>query len=100
MPFDFKRKVNKGFFWELKPPPRVLTETYEYFYCDKCRMMRKRRDEENAEMEKKNMKLYMENMRMVEENERLRKKAILLHQENQALISLFQNTTHVVPDHS
>ncbi|KAK6918501.1 hypothetical protein RJ641_016923 [Dillenia turbinata] len=40
-----------------------------------------------AEMEMKNLKLFMENKSIMEENEKLRKKAILLHQENQALLS-------------
>ncbi|WCJ22818.1 Protein LITTLE ZIPPER 1 [Euphorbia peplus] len=43
------------------------------------------------EMEIKNMKLYIENKKMIEENEKLRKKALLLHQENQALLFHLQN---------
>ncbi|KAG6748003.1 hypothetical protein POTOM_047896 [Populus tomentosa] len=42
------------------------------------------------EMEIKNLKLYMENKSIIEENEKLRKKAVLLHQENQALLYQLQ----------
>ncbi|KAK9079710.1 hypothetical protein SSX86_001383 [Deinandra increscens subsp. villosa] len=38
------------------------------------------------EMEIENLKLYMENMRILKENERLKNKANLLHQENLALL--------------
>ncbi|KAH7834836.1 hypothetical protein Vadar_020157 [Vaccinium darrowii] len=38
-------------------------------------------------MELKNLKLYKENISIMEENDKLRKKAILLHQENLALMS-------------
>ncbi|KAK9277129.1 hypothetical protein L1049_006668 [Liquidambar formosana] len=53
---------------------------------------RKRRCEEKVgkEMEMKNLKLFLENRSIIEENEKLRKKAILLHQENLALMSEFQ----------
>ncbi|GMY09385.1 protein little zipper 2 [Fagus crenata] len=44
-----------------------------------------------AEMEIKNMKLYMANRSIIEENEKLRQKALLLHQENQALLFQLQN---------
>ncbi|XP_062090534.1 protein LITTLE ZIPPER 2-like [Humulus lupulus] len=44
-----------------------------------------------VEMEIKNLKLYMENQTIMEENQKLRKKALLLHQENQALLSQIQN---------
>ncbi|KAI3687480.1 hypothetical protein L1987_81177 [Smallanthus sonchifolius] len=37
------------------------------------------------EMEIENLKLYMENMRILKENERLKNKANLLYQENLAL---------------
>jgi hypothetical protein len=43
-----------------------------------------------AEMELKNLKLYMENRSIIEENEKLKKKALLLHQENQALLFQLQ----------
>ncbi|KAM7525651.1 hypothetical protein LguiA_015553 [Lonicera macranthoides] len=43
------------------------------------------------DMEVKNLKLYMENMSILERNEKLRKKAMLLHQENIALMSQLQN---------
>lgn len=55
---------------------------------------RKRREEveveEEEDMEVRNLKLYMENMSILQENEKLRKKASLLHQENLALLSEFQ----------
>ncbi|KAL2330442.1 hypothetical protein Fmac_018023 [Flemingia macrophylla] len=43
-----------------------------------------------AEIQMKNLKLYMENKTIIEENEKLRKQAMLLHKENQALLSLLQ----------
>ncbi|KAI4356820.1 hypothetical protein L6164_000807 [Bauhinia variegata] len=43
-----------------------------------------------SDIEMKNLKLYMENRTIIEENEKLRKKAMLLHQENQALLSQLQ----------
>ncbi|KAK6920252.1 hypothetical protein RJ641_016156 [Dillenia turbinata] len=43
-----------------------------------------------TEMKIKNLKLFMENKSIMEENEKLRKKAILLQQENQALLSQLQ----------
>jgi hypothetical protein len=46
-----------------------------------------------AEMEIKNLKLYMENRSIIEENEKLRKKALLLHQENQALFFQLQKSS-------
>ncbi|KAG6791801.1 hypothetical protein POTOM_000934 [Populus tomentosa] len=45
---------------------------------------------EGKDMELKNLKLCLENQRIVEENEKLRKKANLLRQENLALMSEFQ----------
>nr|GMD62393.1 protein LITTLE ZIPPER 2-like [Ipomoea batatas] len=42
------------------------------------------------EMEMKNWKLYMENKSIIEENQRLQHKALLLHQENKALLSQLQ----------
>ncbi|KAJ0770126.1 putative protein LITTLE ZIPPER [Helianthus annuus] len=38
------------------------------------------------EMEMRNLKLYMENMRILKENERLKNKAKMLHQENLDLL--------------
>ncbi|KAJ8493783.1 hypothetical protein OPV22_015504 [Ensete ventricosum] len=38
-------------------------------------------------MERLNTKLYLQNCNIMKENERLRKKALLLNQENQALLS-------------
>ena len=38
-------------------------------------------------MERLNTKLYLQNCYIMKENERLRKKALLLNQENQALLS-------------
>ncbi|XP_059277149.1 protein LITTLE ZIPPER 1-like [Lycium ferocissimum] len=52
---------------------------------------RKKKAEAEKNMELRNLKLYMENMSILEENEKLRKKANLLHQENRALMSEFQN---------
>ncbi|XP_054785276.1 protein LITTLE ZIPPER 2-like [Prosopis cineraria] len=52
---------------------------------------RKTKKKMKSEIEMKNLKLYMENQSIIEENERLRKKALLLHQENQALLSQLQN---------
>lgn len=51
-----------------------------------------------AEMEIKNLKLYMENRSIIEENEKLRKKALLLHQENQALLFQLQNKSSLNPN--
>ncbi|GAA0168812.1 hypothetical protein Leryth_025790 [Lithospermum erythrorhizon] len=39
----------------------------------------------------KNLRLYMENMSILEANEKLKKKLILLHQENNALMTQLQN---------
>lgn len=53
-------------------------------------------------MEIKNLKLYMENKSIIEENNKLRRKALLLVQENQALLSQLQqkffqpNSMHAV----
>ena len=43
-----------------------------------------------AEIKMKNLKLLMANQSIIEENEKLRKKAMLLHKENQALLSQLQ----------
>ncbi|XP_061339656.1 protein LITTLE ZIPPER 2-like [Gastrolobium bilobum] len=51
---------------------------------------RKRMIVVKAEIEMKNLKLYMENQSIIEENEKLRKQAMLLHKENQALLSQLQ----------
>ncbi|CAL0328135.1 unnamed protein product [Lupinus luteus] len=51
---------------------------------------RKRMIVVKAEIEMKNLKLYMENQNMIEENEKLRKQAMLLHKENQTLLSQLQ----------
>ncbi|KAM7508736.1 hypothetical protein LguiA_019189 [Lonicera macranthoides] len=45
-------------------------------------------------MEMKNLKLYMKNQCIMQENEKLRMKALLLHQENKALLSLLQNVPY------
>ncbi|KAK9145009.1 hypothetical protein Sjap_004912 [Stephania japonica] len=37
-------------------------------------------------MELKNLKLYMENRSIIPKNEKLKKRALLLHEENQALM--------------
>ncbi|KAF1898007.1 hypothetical protein Lal_00032769 [Lupinus albus] len=52
---------------------------------------RKRMIVVKAEIEMKNLKLYIENENIIEENEKLRKKAMLLHKENQTLLSQLQN---------
>lgn len=43
-----------------------------------------------AEIEKRNLKLYIENQSIIEENEKLRKQAVLLQKENQALLFQLQ----------
>ncbi|XP_044494379.1 protein LITTLE ZIPPER 2 [Mangifera indica] len=43
-----------------------------------------------AEMELMNLKLYRENQIIIKQNEKLKKKALLLRQENQALLSQLQ----------
>ncbi|KAK4578531.1 hypothetical protein RGQ29_028575 [Quercus rubra] len=43
-----------------------------------------------VKMEMKNLKLFMVNRSIIEENEKLRQKALLLHQENQALLFQLQ----------
>ena len=43
-----------------------------------------------VKMEMKNLKLFMVNGSIMEENEKLRQKALLLHQENQALLFRLQ----------
>ncbi|KAF1884234.1 hypothetical protein Lal_00035304 [Lupinus albus] len=47
---------------------------------------RKRKIVVKAEIKMENLKLYMENQNMIEENEKLRKQAMLLYNENQALL--------------
>nr|GMD98760.1 ycf49-like protein [Ipomoea batatas] len=57
------------------------------------RLVQKRRGgEEDEEIEVMNLELYLKNISMMKENEMLRKKANLLHQENLALLSLFQQS--------
>ncbi|KAK3036344.1 hypothetical protein RJ639_031751 [Escallonia herrerae] len=52
-------------------------------------------------MEIKNLELYLENRRIIEENEKLRHKALLLHQENDALLSqLLQQRSSSHPPNS
>ncbi|KAF4386567.1 hypothetical protein CsatB_011640 [Cannabis sativa] len=53
--------------------------------------LNRRRKSSKVDMEVKNLRLYIENKTIMEENQRLRKKALLLHQENQALLSQLQN---------
>ncbi|RDX87258.1 Protein LITTLE ZIPPER 2, partial [Mucuna pruriens] len=43
-----------------------------------------------TEIKMRNLKLYMENQSIIEENEKLRKQALLLHKENQTLLSQLQ----------
>ncbi|KAF3558555.1 hypothetical protein F2Q69_00018079 [Brassica cretica] len=53
---------------------------------------------EERELEMNNIRLYMENQYMIQENEKLRKKALILHQENKALLSLLQTkNVSIVP---
>ncbi|KAL0720626.1 hypothetical protein Bca4012_035225 [Brassica carinata] len=55
------------------------------------RLSRRRRMwRKEKEMEKNNIRLYMENQHIIQENEKLKKKALLIHQENKALFSLLQ----------
>ncbi|KAH9612400.1 hypothetical protein KSS87_014425 [Heliosperma pusillum] len=57
----------------------------------RCLVMMKRSEGTKMEsMEVKNLKLYLENKSILEENEKLRQKAILLRQENQALLFEYQ----------
>ena len=49
--------------------------------------------EVKAEIQMKNLKLYMKNQSIIEENEKLRKQAMLLHKENQALLSRNKRVT-------
>ncbi|KAL9248543.1 LITTLE ZIPPER 2-like protein [Drosera capensis] len=51
---------------------------------------RKCEGKKSKNMELRNLKLYLQNRSIKEENEKLRKKAILLGQENEALLSEFQ----------
>lgn len=51
------------------------------------------------EMELQNLKLYLENRCIIEENERLRRKALVLDQENKALLSeLKKKSSHLDHD--
>ncbi|XP_059458114.1 protein LITTLE ZIPPER 2-like [Corylus avellana] len=60
--------------------------------CRRRRLLKEAKEKKRvrAEMEIKNLKLYMKNRSIIEENEKLRKKALLLHQENQALFFQLQ----------
>ncbi|GAB2209793.1 hypothetical protein Droror1_Dr00027018 [Drosera rotundifolia] len=51
---------------------------------------RKCKGKKSKNMELKNLKLYLQYRSIKEENEKLRKKAILLRQENEALLFEFQ----------
>ncbi|KAF5460778.1 hypothetical protein F2P56_020620 [Juglans regia] len=55
------------------------------------RVRKKCEEKADKDMELKNLKLFLENQSIIEENEKLRKKASVLHQENLALMSEFQN---------
>lgn len=57
----------------------------------KERRERRKKKALKSEIEWRNLKLYMENKSIIEENERLRKKALLLHEENQVLLSQLQH---------
>ncbi|KAL4379902.1 hypothetical protein GQ457_02G000390 [Hibiscus cannabinus] len=53
------------------------------------RRLRKRKKKmvKRDDMERKNLKLYMENQSILKQNEALRNKALLLHQENLTLLA-------------
>ncbi|XP_072970633.1 protein LITTLE ZIPPER 3-like isoform X2 [Typha angustifolia] len=54
-------------------------------------------------MERLNTKLYLQNCYIMKENERLRKKALLLNQENQALLTALKQRvakSSVNPNHT
>lgn len=51
---------------------------------------KKRLSMAQAEMEMKNLKLYLENRSIIEENKKLRRQAALLQQENQTLLIQLQ----------
>ncbi|KAK8718378.1 hypothetical protein V6N13_045614 [Hibiscus sabdariffa] len=51
------------------------------------RRLRKKKMVKRDDMERKNMKLYMENQSILKQNEALRNKALLLHQENLTLLA-------------
>ncbi|WVZ08750.1 hypothetical protein V8G54_022096 [Vigna mungo] len=68
---------------------RDTTGTFAWA-CSKEARQRKRMVVVKAEIQMKNLKLYMENQTIIEENEKLRKQAMLLHKENQALLSQLQ----------
>ncbi|KAK4746428.1 hypothetical protein SAY87_012740 [Trapa incisa] len=55
------------------------------------RRQRRRRRRRMLRMEMENFKLFMKNQRIIQENELLREKALLLHQENAALLILLRN---------
>ncbi|GMI69670.1 LITTLE ZIPPER 2 [Hibiscus trionum] len=55
------------------------------------RRLRKKKMVEADDMERKNLKLYMENQSILKQNEALRNKALLLHQENETLLAQLQN---------
>ncbi|KAK1272587.1 hypothetical protein QJS04_geneDACA020629 [Acorus gramineus] len=57
------------------------------FKVSKVRIKLTRKSSSSVNMEQMNMKLFLENRKMIDENERLRQKAVLLHQENQNLLS-------------
>ncbi|RWR80702.1 protein LITTLE ZIPPER 4-like protein [Cinnamomum micranthum f. kanehirae] len=50
------------------------------------------------QMELKNLKLYLENRCIIEENERLRKRALILDQENKALLSQLKKKSSLLID--
>ncbi|KAL5541030.1 hypothetical protein UlMin_002395 [Ulmus minor] len=78
---------------ENAPPRFLYNSTRTKRSKLQLHFLNRRRYEEKVgkDMEVMNLKLYLENKTMIEENEKLRKKAILLRQENLALLSLLQN---------
>jgi hypothetical protein len=66
-------------------PKRGPNTRLAYKICSPVRSFQARGKE--SEMDRLNAKLYLQNCYIMKENERLRKKALLLNQENQALLT-------------
>ncbi|CAO2820029.1 unnamed protein product [Amaranthus hypochondriacus] len=85
--------------WLQSPPTHCHSQRYSSKSKVRlhCLIMRRRYEGTKTEdMELKNLKLYLENKSILEENEKLRQKAILLKQENLALVSQFQKKYYIV----
>ncbi|ERN13267.1 hypothetical protein AMTRI_Chr09g22040 [Amborella trichopoda] len=76
-------------FCNFLSPPSSLNPSFAKLRIKKpkVRILIRRRFEEASEMEISNLELYLQNWCIIEENERLRKKALVLDQENRALLS-------------